>query len=69
MDDRKNVKQSSSLGFFVGFFFSIVGLFAGFLYPTDSEQREKFIDGWKDGAKLSLVICLIIFVIGLATIR
>lgn len=49
MDDKIRKKESSSLGAMLGFFFNIIGLLAGFLYPADSEERYRFISGWKSG--------------------
>lgn len=56
---QNKYSKSKSLGKMLGFFFSIIGLFAGFLYPEGSEEREDFIDGWFSGfmSMLLLVIC------------
>ena len=51
------------LGFICGIFFSIIGLFAGFLYPTMSMQREDFICGWIKGFRISFIIAVIILVL------
>ena len=62
--------KSKSLGKLIGFFFGIVGLFAGLLYPESSEERSDFIDGWRTGFELILTIAIsalaLVFLISLA---
>lgn len=57
------LRKCESLGKLVGFFFGIVGLFAAFLYPQSSEERNKFIEGWRQGFIISLIVTIAVFVI------
>lgn len=61
--ENYELKKCKSLGKLLGFFFTILGLFAGFLYPQDSEERKNFIDGWKAGFEILLYVAVISLVV------
>ena len=62
----KDEKNQFNFGVALAILFSIVGLFAGFLYPTQSKERLTFIDGWKKGIIIQIVIGIIIGIICIA---
>lgn len=57
------LKPGYGLGFICGLF-TIFGLIGGFLYPTESEQREQFITGWKFGF-LSIIAFSVIYILAM----
>ena len=54
--ENKQSSEALSMGKLLGFFFNILGLFGCFIYPQGSEEREKFILGWKSGFIAFLII-------------
>ena len=60
VNDEKN---QYNFGLVLAILFSIIELFAGFLYPTQSKERLTFIEGWKKGIIMQLVIAIIIILI------
>lgn len=68
--ENEEIKQCKLLGGLVGFFFSIIGLFAGFLYPTQSKERNAFIRGWVIGFLiLFLVIGIGLLIYGIIVLN
>lgn len=66
MDTNYSEKEKKGFGLLVGLFFSIIGLFAAFLYPSQSEERLTFIEGWKLSLYIHIglaVIAVIIYLI------
>lgn len=61
--NNNELRKCESLGKLIGFFFNIVGLFAGFLYPQSSEERNRFIEGWRKGFIIFIVVTISFFVI------
>ena len=61
----ENKKSSEALltGKLLGFFFSIIGLLGCLMYPQSSEEREKFIVGWRAGFIASLLIGLVLVIV------
>lgn len=64
---NKDKSNQIVFGFFLALLFSIVGLFAGMLYPAQSVERLTFIEGWKKGAIFNFIITLIIIIIALTS--
>ena len=62
-DNVNDEKNQYNFGLVLAILFSIIGLFAGFLYPTQSKERLTFIEGWKKGTIMQLVIATIIILI------
>ena len=61
--ENNELSKCKSLGKLIGFFFNIIGLFAAFLYPQDSEERKNFISGWRIGFETFLLIFILAIVV------
>ena len=69
MGNQKQNKNQFFFGIFLGLLFSIIGLFAGHLYPPESQDRLTLIEGWKYGIFIQFMSIVCYFVIKFLIIK
>lgn len=69
-NNQKDSENQFTFGFVLALFFSIIGLFAGLLFPEESKKRLTFINGWKNGMIWGIILVAIIgLIIGINTLN
>ncbi len=65
------MKNRRLFGILVGFCFNIVGLFAGFLFEKNSDERDSFITGWTQGfiAFVVVAVAIVVLVLGINKLK
>ena len=64
-EEEKQENSARVLGIICGLF-TILGLWAAFLYPQKSSEREEFILGWKITFFIVFIISVLVFSVNLA---
>lgn len=56
--------SKNSIGWLLAFFFGLIGLIIGVcMYQEGTVERETFMDGWKKGFIVSLIISVVLGII------